>query len=88
MFHGKKNIVSANFNDEVVSKLPVEVTTGIYYGWAKLASESEVRKAVVSIGWNPYYHNVKKSVVSHPALLMWKRKGDLLSSKASRKLRN
>ena len=54
----------ANFNDEVVGKLPVEVTTGIYFGWSKLASEQVVRKAVISIGWNPYYHNVKKSVVS------------------------
>jgi hypothetical protein len=55
---------SANFSDDVVSGLPSAVTTGIYYGWAKLENETEIRKAVVSIGWNPYYHNVKKSVVS------------------------
>ena len=54
---------TANFSDEVVSGLPSDVTTGIYYGWAKLEKESEIRKAVVSIGWNPYYKNVKKSVV-------------------------
>ena len=55
--------LTANFNDDVVEKLPSEVTTGIYFGWSKLASEQVVRKAVISIGWNPYYKNVKKSVV-------------------------
>ena len=48
-----------------MSSLPSDVTTGIYYGWAKLEKETEIRKAVVSIGWNPYYKNVKKSVVSY-----------------------
>jgi len=62
----------ANFSDEVVSKLPSEVTTGIYFGWAKLDKESKIRKAVVSIGWNPYYHNIKKSVVSFvPEIGFW-----------------
>ncbi len=60
----QSNFFPANFSDDVVSGLPSEVTTGIYYGWAKLENETEIRKAVVSIGWNPYYHNVKKSVVS------------------------
>ena len=41
------------------------MTTGIYYGWAKLDKEPEIRKAVVSIGWNPYYRNIKKSVETH-----------------------
>jgi hypothetical protein len=59
-------LVPANFSDEVVSGLPSEVTTGIYYGWAKLDTESEIRKATISIGWNPYYRNVKKSVVRPP----------------------
>lgn len=59
------NIPTANFSDQVVSGLPSDVTTGIYFGWAKLEKEPFIRKAVISIGWNPYYKNVKKSVETH-----------------------
>ena len=57
-------MIAANFNETVVSTLPEDLQTGIYFGWTQLEDDSsEVRKAVVSIGWNPYYHNQKKSVV-------------------------
>jgi len=36
--------------------------TGIYYGYAKVDG-GPVYKMVMSIGWNPYYKNVKKSMV-------------------------
>ena len=35
--------------------------TGVYYGWAQL--HGEIFKMVMSIGWNPYYKNVKKTAV-------------------------
>ena len=57
-------IPTANFNQEVVDNLPDHLETGIYFGWTHLEGDGEkVRKAVVSIGWNPYYENSKKSVV-------------------------
>lgn len=53
---------SANFPEHVVDSLPADLPTGIYYGWASVGS-GDVHKMVVSIGWNPYYKNVKKSMV-------------------------
>lgn len=53
----------ANFPDSVVENLPADISTGIYYGWARL-SHGDVYKMVMSIGWNPYYKNTKKSMVS------------------------
>ncbi|MBW04189.1 Riboflavin kinase, partial [Eschrichtius robustus] len=51
-----------NFPEQVVDNLPTDVSTGIYYGWASVGS-GDVHKMVVSIGWNPYYKNTKKSMV-------------------------
>lgn len=53
---------SANFSEETVETFPSDIPTGIYYGWASVAN-GDVHKMVLSIGWNPYYKNVKKSVV-------------------------
>ena len=58
-------IPTANFSEQVVSALPNDLQTGIYFGFTKLeGDQDEIRKAVISIGWNPYYKNSKKSVVS------------------------
>lgn len=54
--------VSANFALEVVQKLPPAMETGVYIGWAKV-DNGDVHKAVLSIGWNPFYANKEKSVV-------------------------
>lgn len=53
---------SANFPEEVVEGLPPEIDRGIYYGWAKV-DNGETHKMVLSIGWNPYYNNDRKSMV-------------------------
>uniref|UniRef100_A0A4W3IY46 riboflavin kinase n=1 Tax=Callorhinchus milii TaxID=7868 RepID=A0A4W3IY46_CALMI len=53
-----------NFPDTVVDNLPADITTGIYYGWASVAN-GDVHKMVMSIGWNPYYKNTKKSMETH-----------------------
>jgi riboflavin kinase len=47
----------------VVENLPKGVDTGIYYGFASV-DNGEVHKMVMSIGWNPYYENEHKSMVS------------------------
>ncbi|XP_017269158.1 riboflavin kinase [Kryptolebias marmoratus] len=57
-------IPTANFSDSVVDNLPADVSTGIYYGWACVGS-GDVYKMVMSIGWNPYYKNLKKSMETH-----------------------
>uniref|UniRef100_H3DEF5 Riboflavin kinase n=2 Tax=Tetraodon nigroviridis TaxID=99883 RepID=H3DEF5_TETNG len=57
-------IPTANFPDSVVENLPADIGTGIYYGWASLGN-GDVHKMVMSIGWNPYYKNTKKSMETH-----------------------
>ncbi|XP_041855814.1 riboflavin kinase [Melanotaenia boesemani] len=57
-------IPTANFPDSVVDNLPPDIRTGIYYGWACVGN-GEVCKMVMSIGWNPYYKNTKKSMETH-----------------------
>ena len=54
----------ANLPDEVIEVLPQEMDTGIYYGFANVDG-GPVYKMVMSIGWNPYYKNVKKSMEAH-----------------------
>ncbi|EMP30422.1 Riboflavin kinase [Chelonia mydas] len=54
----------ANFSEQVVESFPSDISTGIYYGWACVGN-GDVHKMVLSIGWNPYYKNVKKSVETH-----------------------
>ncbi|XP_040928466.1 riboflavin kinase [Betta splendens] len=57
-------IPTANFADSVVDKLPADISTGIYYGWACVGN-GDIHKMVMSIGWNPYYKNTKKSMETH-----------------------
>ncbi|XP_067140871.1 riboflavin kinase [Centruroides vittatus] len=57
-------IPTANFPSEVVDHLPKDIECGIYYGWARV-NNGPVYKMVMSIGWNPFYHNIKKSMETH-----------------------
>uniref|UniRef100_A0A8D0HC65 Riboflavin kinase n=1 Tax=Sphenodon punctatus TaxID=8508 RepID=A0A8D0HC65_SPHPU len=57
-------IRTANFSEQVVESFPSDISTGIYYGWACVGN-GDLHKMVLSIGWNPYYKNVKKSVETH-----------------------
>ncbi|XP_056146567.1 riboflavin kinase [Lampris incognitus] len=57
-------IPTANFPDSVVEHLPADISTGIYYGWA-CVDNGHIHKMVMSIGWNPYYKNTKKSMETH-----------------------
>lgn len=41
-----------------------DFTSGIYYGWVQIGDKSsEVYPMVMSLGWNPYYQNEKRSAV-------------------------
>ncbi|KAL3289066.1 hypothetical protein HHI36_003508 [Cryptolaemus montrouzieri] len=57
-------IPTANFPEEVVNNLPAAVNTGAYYGFAKV-DNGPVYKMVMSVGWNPFYKNEKKSMETH-----------------------
>ncbi|XP_044744215.1 riboflavin kinase [Coccinella septempunctata] len=57
-------IPTANFPEEVVNNLPEEMETGVYYGFSQV-DDGPVYKMVMSIGWNPYYKNEKKSMETH-----------------------
>ncbi|KAK2705216.1 riboflavin kinase-like [Artemia franciscana] len=57
-------IPTANFSEQVIDDLPHSLDTGIYYGWANVDA-GEVFKMVMSVGWNPFYKNTKKSMETH-----------------------
>ncbi|KAJ8260926.1 hypothetical protein COCON_G00166490 [Conger conger] len=57
-------IPTANFADAVVERLPPDISTGVYFGWASVGG-GDVHKMVMSIGWNPFYKNTKKSMEAH-----------------------
>ncbi|KAK3890863.1 hypothetical protein Pcinc_005223 [Petrolisthes cinctipes] len=57
-------IPTANFPEHVVEQLPDEITTGIYFGWARV-DNGPTFKMVMSIGWNPYYKNERKSMEAY-----------------------
>ncbi|KAI5706412.1 hypothetical protein M8J76_016310 [Diaphorina citri] len=58
-------IPTANMCDEAVKSLPESFDPGVYYGWSKLSDGPTVYKMVMSIGWNPFYKNKKKSMEVH-----------------------
>ncbi|TGZ61737.1 hypothetical protein CRM22_007811 [Opisthorchis felineus] len=56
-------IPTANLDASVVARLPSTIANGIYFGWARVEGYP-VCKTVVSIGWNPFFRNITRSVVS------------------------
>uniref|UniRef100_UPI0035900CC6 riboflavin kinase n=1 Tax=Myxine glutinosa TaxID=7769 RepID=UPI0035900CC6 len=57
-------IPTANLPESVVDQLPEGFPTGIYHGWANVGG-GDVHKMVMSVGWNPFYNNTKKSMEVH-----------------------
>ncbi|KAJ1747644.1 riboflavin kinase [Coemansia sp. RSA 1821] len=55
-------IPTANLPPHVAETLDVSI--GVYYGWAALEGDT-VRPMVMSLGWNPYFKNEKKSAEVH-----------------------
>lgn len=56
-------IPTANLSMEELGEKGESLNTGIYYGWATVKNQDYC--AVVSVGWNPYYKNTKKTVEAH-----------------------
>ncbi|XP_028399420.1 riboflavin kinase-like [Dendronephthya gigantea] len=57
-------IPTANYPEDVINSLPESLNTGVYYGWASLNGD-QVYKMVLSVGWNPFFKNTKKSMETH-----------------------
>ncbi|MCL4137092.1 UNVERIFIED_CONTAM: hypothetical protein GTU68_061959 [Idotea baltica] len=55
-------IPTANLSEEVIDHLPEDLKPGIYYGLSSV-DQGSVYKMVLSVGWNPFYNNEKKSMV-------------------------
>merc|ERR1711939_29218 len=63
---------TANFPDEVIEPYADSLESGVYYGFARVKHErspasasDEVHPMVMSIGWNPYYKNVRRTAEVH-----------------------
>jgi len=54
---------TANLDEAALGSKLDTIETGVYFGWAKL--EGTVYKMVTSVGWNPTFHNDKKTVEPH-----------------------
>ncbi|KAG0170820.1 riboflavin kinase [Apophysomyces sp. BC1034] len=59
-------IPTANLSEEALEAMASDFETGVYYGWAQIGqSNSQVYPMVMSLGWNPYYNNEKRSAEVH-----------------------
>lgn len=58
-------IPTANFPESTVEGIPEDLCAGVYFGWARLGGNDTVYPMVMSIGWNPFYHNTKKTAETH-----------------------
>jgi FAD synthase len=56
-------IPTANLDMEELGGRGDSLDTGIYFGWAKLSDQ--YYQSVVSVGWNPFYKNEKKTIEAH-----------------------
>lgn len=56
-------IPTANLSMDELGSAGESLETGIYYGTATLREQQY--KTVVSVGWNPFYKNTKKTVEAH-----------------------
>ena len=58
-------IPTANLDMDQLGDVKDKLSTGIYYGLAKLSESSVLHQCVVSIGWNPFYKNEKRTIEVH-----------------------
>lgn len=64
------SMLTANLPDDCISEYTKLLQTGVHYGYARVilgeeeGKSNEVLPMVMSIGWNPYYKNEKRTAVS------------------------
>ncbi|CAB4396893.1 riboflavin kinase [Rhizophagus irregularis] len=56
---------TANLPEEATEALCKDIETGIYFGWSQVGNDPIVYPMVMSLGWNPYYKNEKRSAEVH-----------------------
>jgi len=61
---------TANFSEEVISRLPSELVGGIYWGLASV-DRGPVYGMVMSIGWNPFYKALFQTVFLSVLFSLW-----------------
>ncbi|KAJ1814378.1 riboflavin kinase [Coemansia sp. RSA 2598] len=57
-------IPTANLPESAVDAALQNIPIGVYYGWAQVSGDA-VRPMVMSLGWNPYFKNQKRSGEVH-----------------------
>ncbi|KAJ2819906.1 riboflavin kinase [Coemansia erecta] len=57
-------IPTANLPSSAVDQTLENIPIGVYYGWAQI-DQDVVRPMVMSLGWNPYFKNEKRSGEVH-----------------------
>ncbi|RUS28642.1 hypothetical protein BC938DRAFT_481642 [Jimgerdemannia flammicorona] len=55
----------ANLSNDALETLTRTLDIGVYYGWAQIGNDPTVYPMVMSLGWNPYYKNEKRSAEVH-----------------------
>jgi len=55
---------TANLDEAAVNQLPDNFPCGVYYGLAQVVC-GRLYKMVMSVGWNPHFHNEKKTAEIH-----------------------
>ncbi|KAH8553203.1 hypothetical protein BGW37DRAFT_484841 [Umbelopsis sp. PMI_123] len=59
-------IPTANLSNDALDKLCSAFDAGVYYGWTSIGTDKpNVYPMVMSLGWNPYYNNEKRSAEVH-----------------------
>jgi riboflavin kinase len=62
--------ITANLPDDAISEYTKLLQTGVHFGYARVVlgdgegKSNEVLPMVMSLGWNPYYKNEKRTAVS------------------------
>ncbi|EFA76560.1 hypothetical protein PPL_10329 [Heterostelium album PN500] len=59
---------TANLPTESYEATIKDIPIGVFFGWANVKgidSESVIHKMVMSVGWNPFYKNEKKTLEIH-----------------------
>ncbi|KAJ2558905.1 riboflavin kinase [Coemansia sp. RSA 1933] len=57
-------IPTANLPEDAVEKALADIPIGVYLGWAQVEGDI-VRPMVMSLGWNPYFKNERRSGEVH-----------------------
>ncbi|TMS37642.1 hypothetical protein L596_004533 [Steinernema carpocapsae] len=55
---------TANLDEVAVAQLPENFPCGVYYGLAQVG-DGGLYRMVMSVGWNPHFHNEKKTMEIH-----------------------